>query len=81
MPPEPKSVPCGPRQVHAPWASEKLRNYMKKQGLNNRQFSERIGVSDRTIGRFLNTGNAKPTVLDDIADGMSITKIKLLERL
>lgn len=73
-------VRCGPRSSHVPIAARKLAFFIRQNGLTQSRFAQRTGkkVSAKTIGKFLKTGVAIPSVLDEIAAAMGIAKEKLL---
>jgi hypothetical protein len=77
-----KALPkAGPRSISSPCAAARLRTYMEKQGLNLNHLCERMngGVSAKTLGKFLATGVATASTLDEVAKTLRISKEELLK--
>ena len=67
-----------PRSIESLTAAQIVRRHFDEQSLNQLQFAESLGMTDRTLRKFLKTGKLRRSNFDEMAKRMKTTPENLL---
>jgi hypothetical protein len=76
-PPKPKRLSA---HITNSTAARKMQEFMDSHCLNQTEFAIQANTSDKTIRKFLRTGQIKRSIVPGIASAMGITKEELLRQ-
>ena len=71
-------TPRASAQIKSESAARKVQAFMDKRCLNQTEFAIQAKTTDKTIRKFLKTGQIKRSILVGIAEAMHISREELL---